>query len=219
MIWIIISSVNAEIFASSILRCRKCSLGILSNVTERFLFSRIFRGCYPPLYDRKFEPGDWFSSYVATYIERDVRQILHVRDLSTFQRFVKMCADRTGQLLNLSSLANDCGITHNTAGAWVSILKASGQNPPSMSGNAGGALPPQGRPDVAFSAASSAAEPGRPSAVSPDPPTSLTPPLADPVAPPPSASPTTPTSARASGDRRCSRSSEYSECAATGTAR
>jgi hypothetical protein len=85
----------------------------------------LFRGCYPPLYDRKFEPGDWFSSYVATYIERDVRQLLHLRDLSAFQRFVKMCAARTGQLLNLSSLANDCGITHNTAGAWVSILEAS----------------------------------------------------------------------------------------------
>ncbi|MGC8654403.1 MAG: DUF4143 domain-containing protein [Candidatus Kryptoniota bacterium] len=54
-----------------------------------------------------------------------MRQMIQIRDLSTFQRFVRMCAARTGQLLNLSSLANDCGITHNTARAWVSTLEAS----------------------------------------------------------------------------------------------
>jgi len=58
-------------------------------------------------------------------VERDVRQLINVRDLSSFQRFVKMCAARTAQLLNLSSLASDCGITHNTAASWISVLEAS----------------------------------------------------------------------------------------------
>lgn len=82
-------------------------------------------GMYPPFYDRDLAPADWFPAYVNTYIERDVRQLINVRDLSSFQRFVRMCAARTGQLLNLSSLASDCGITHNTASAWISVLEAS----------------------------------------------------------------------------------------------
>ncbi len=85
----------------------------------------LFQGSYPPLYDRTLSPVDWFAGYVATYVERDVRQLINVRELSTFQRFLKMCAARTGQLLNLSSLASDCGITHNTVAAWISVLEAS----------------------------------------------------------------------------------------------
>ena len=63
------------------------------------------RGGYPPLYDRPVEPTDWLPAYVATYVERDVRQWLEVRDLTLFQRFVRMCAARTGQPLNLTALA------------------------------------------------------------------------------------------------------------------
>ncbi len=85
----------------------------------------LFKGGYPPIYDRKLDPHLWYNNYVDTYIERDVRQLVNVRDLSTFQRFIRMCAARTGQILNLSSLANDCGITHNTAKAWISVLEAS----------------------------------------------------------------------------------------------
>ena len=85
----------------------------------------IYRGAYPPLYDRELVPADWYPGYVATYLERDLRQLIQVRDLRTFQLFLRMCAARTGQLLNLSSLANDCGITHNTAKAWISVLEAS----------------------------------------------------------------------------------------------
>ena len=85
----------------------------------------LWRGLYPPLYDRDLAPGDWQAAYVGTFVERDLRQLLAVRDLSAFQRFVRMCAARIGQLLNLSSLATDCGITHNTAGAWLSVLEAS----------------------------------------------------------------------------------------------
>lgn len=87
--------------------------------------SLMLRGMYPPLYDRELAPADWFPAYVNTYIERDVRQLINVRDLSAFQRFIRLCAGRAGQLLNLSSLAADCGITHNTAAAWISVLEAS----------------------------------------------------------------------------------------------
>lgn len=85
----------------------------------------LWRGGYPALYDREVEPQDWFAGYVATYLERDVRQLIAVRDLSQFQRFVAMCAARCGQLLNLSSLATDCGITQPTARQWLSVLAAS----------------------------------------------------------------------------------------------
>lgn len=85
----------------------------------------LFSGGYPALYDRDLLPGDWFAGYITTYVERDVRQLINVRELSTFQRFLRMCAARSGQLLNLSSLAADCGITHNTAAAWISVLEAS----------------------------------------------------------------------------------------------
>lgn len=85
----------------------------------------LFKGLYPPIYDRGLEPHIWYNNYVDTYLERDVRQLINVRDLSSFQRFIHMCAARTGQLLNLSNLASDCGITHNTAKAWVSVLEAS----------------------------------------------------------------------------------------------
>lgn len=85
----------------------------------------LFKGFYPPIYDRRLVPSRWYANYVLTYVDRDVRQMINVRDLSTFQRFLRLCAARTGQLLNLSGMANDCGITHNTAKSWISILEAS----------------------------------------------------------------------------------------------
>ncbi|OHD68453.1 MAG: AAA family ATPase [Spirochaetes bacterium RBG_16_49_21] len=89
------------------------------------LFQILYKGMYPPLYDRKLDPKKWYASYIMTYIERDVRKLVNVKDLAIFQRFLRMCAARIGQLLNLSSLAADCGITHNTARAWISVLEAS----------------------------------------------------------------------------------------------
>lgn len=85
----------------------------------------IFKGGYPPLYDRSLEPGIWYANYVQTYVERDVRQLINVRDLSQFQRFLRLCAGRTGQLLNLSALGDDAGLSHNTAREWISVLEAS----------------------------------------------------------------------------------------------
>lgn len=85
----------------------------------------LLQGGYPALYDRPVLPQDWFANYVATYIERDVRQLIAVRDLGQFQTFVKMCAARTGQLLNLTSLGADCGISAVTARQWLSVLETS----------------------------------------------------------------------------------------------
>jgi len=85
----------------------------------------LHKGCYPPLYDRDLSPHNWFSAYTTAYIERDVHQILKVQELETFQRFIRLCAGRTGQLLNYSSIATECGITHNTVKAWISVLEAS----------------------------------------------------------------------------------------------
>lgn len=85
----------------------------------------LLQGGYPPLFDRRIRPSLWFPNYVGTYVERNVRQILCVRQLDLFQRFVRLCAARTGQLLNLSSLAIDCSIAQSTAREWLSVLESS----------------------------------------------------------------------------------------------
>jgi predicted AAA+ superfamily ATPase len=86
----------------------------------------LWRGGYPALNTgASTEPVDWFASYITTYLERDVRQVLQVQDMATFQRFVRLCAGRTGQLLNLSALASEAGISHTTARAWLSVLESS----------------------------------------------------------------------------------------------
>jgi uncharacterized protein len=89
------------------------------------LEAALLKGGCPPLYDRPLGVDDWTPNYVATYLERDVRQLLGVRDLSAFQRFVRLCAARSGQLLNLTALGNDCGITSVTARQWLSVLETS----------------------------------------------------------------------------------------------
>ena len=85
----------------------------------------LYAGLYPPIHDRPIEPSIWHQDYISTYLERDVRQLLNIQDLATFQRFVQLCAGRIGQLLNISSLASDAGITRITADAWLSVLHAS----------------------------------------------------------------------------------------------
>lgn len=83
------------------------------------------KGFYPPLYKRNVPPDLWYADYIQTYIERDIRQLTHVADLSLFQTFMQLCAGRSGQLLNLTSLANDCGISDTTARRWITLLQAS----------------------------------------------------------------------------------------------
>lgn len=85
----------------------------------------LFKGFYPRIHDKGLKPQDWLRNYYQTYIERDVRSIVQVGDIETFGRFVRLCAGRTGQILNLSSLGADCGISHATARRWLSVLEAS----------------------------------------------------------------------------------------------
>lgn len=85
----------------------------------------IYKGLYPGLYDRKIEPNYFYPSYISTYIERDVRLIKNIENLNVFSNFLKLCAGRTGQIVNLNSLAVDAGISPNTAKSWLSILEAS----------------------------------------------------------------------------------------------
>jgi len=85
----------------------------------------MLRGGYPPLHDRDLAPRLWFPNYVNTYLERDVPRLLEVRNREQFQRFVRLCAAHTGQLLNLSAIGSDCGVSHVTAREWLNVLEAS----------------------------------------------------------------------------------------------
>ena len=91
----------------------------------RTLEEAVLAGGYPRIFDQALNPSEWLRSYVATYIERDVRAISQVGDLTIFQRFVELCAGRTAQLINYSALASDCGVSQPTARAWLAILEAS----------------------------------------------------------------------------------------------
>ncbi len=85
----------------------------------------IFKGFYPRLYSFDILPEDFYSAYMETYVERDVRKLVNVRNLHLFTNFIKLCAGRTGQILDYTSLSNDCGISVSTAKEWLSILEAS----------------------------------------------------------------------------------------------
>ena len=134
--WIVTGSQNLSLLESvnQSLAGRTAVLNLLPlSRTEVTRFKRhpqtldesLLSGGYPRIFDKRLDPSEWLASYVATYLERDVRTITNVGDLSTFQRFVELCAGRSGQLLNYSALAGDCGITQPTAKAWLSVLETS----------------------------------------------------------------------------------------------
>ncbi len=89
------------------------------------LMETLFTGFYPRIHDKGLPPREWLANYYQTYLERDVRSVLSVGDIEAFSVFVRLCAGRNGQLLNLSGLASDCGISHTTARRWLSVLEAS----------------------------------------------------------------------------------------------
>ena len=82
-------------------------------------------GGYPRIYDKEIDPVDFFPNYIQTYLERDVRLLRNIGDMTQFVRFLKLCAGRIAQLLNVASLASECGISVPTANAWLSILETS----------------------------------------------------------------------------------------------
>lgn len=85
----------------------------------------LYTGFYPHIFDKSLNPTEAMGFYVNTYVERDLRMLVNVRDLSRFEVFLKLCAGRTGQIVNLSSLGNDCGVNHSTVKKWLSVLEAS----------------------------------------------------------------------------------------------
>ncbi len=85
----------------------------------------LWKGFYPRLYNARIDPQMFYSSYLMTYLERDVRALMQIKNLHEFERFVYLCAGRTGQLLNVSSLAMECGVDHKTIQSWLSLLQAS----------------------------------------------------------------------------------------------
>lgn len=95
--------------------------GLVPELADQFML----QGTYPRIYAKNLAPADLYPFYIQTYIERDVRHILNISNLHQFQTFIKLCAGRISQLLNLSSLANDSGVSVNTAKAWISVLEAS----------------------------------------------------------------------------------------------
>ncbi|MBS1987953.1 ATP-binding protein [Candidatus Dependentiae bacterium] len=97
----------------------------VNNLIGKSVDQVIFNGFYPRVYAENFPPLQLYPSYIQTYVERDVRQLSNVGDLNTFKKFVKLCAGRIGQLLNLSELAMVCGMSVPTMQRWISILEAS----------------------------------------------------------------------------------------------
>ena len=93
---------------------------VTPNLNKLLLF-----GGYPRLYDKKIKPVDYYPNYILTYVERDVRQIKNISNLSLFQRFLKVCASRVGQEVNYTSMANDTGVDQKTIISWFGILEAS----------------------------------------------------------------------------------------------
>jgi predicted AAA+ superfamily ATPase len=85
----------------------------------------LYTGFYPRIFDKGLSATEAMSFYVSTYVDRDLRLLINIKDLSKFEIFLKLCAGRTGQILNMSSLGNDCGINHATVKSWLSVLEAS----------------------------------------------------------------------------------------------
>ena len=96
-----------------------------ADMLPQTIEDEMFMGAYPRLFDKGIPPTEYYPYYIKTYVERDVRQLKNVSDLGLFVKFIKLCAGRIGQLLNYSSLANDCGIAVSTAQAWLSMLETS----------------------------------------------------------------------------------------------
>ncbi len=133
----ILTGTLPSFFLSEITRAQEVRIGILhllplsiSELTEvgelpAYIDELLYRGMYPPLYDSPITPSSWYSGYLSNFLDRDLRQLINIRELSLFQCFLRTCAAQIGRILNLSTLARECRISHNTAKSWLSILEAS----------------------------------------------------------------------------------------------
>ena len=111
---------------TALLRLLPFSIGEMRSAgADAGVDDMLFSGFYPRIHDQGLDPRQALGDYVGTYVERDVRRMLEVRNLTAFQRFVRLCAGRVGQLLNFAALGADAGVTHTTARHWLSVLEAS----------------------------------------------------------------------------------------------
>lgn len=112
---------------TAMLELLPCSLEELGRfeAPPRTRWEAVFTTGYPRIHHRRIPANRWIADYVATYVQRDVRQILGVVDLERFSTFLRLAASRTSQVRNASALGADCGLTHNTARSWLSVLEAS----------------------------------------------------------------------------------------------
>jgi predicted AAA+ superfamily ATPase len=110
---------------TAVLKLLPLSLDEMPHDLQTISLNRLMlAGFYPRLHKERLEPARFYGDYMETCIERDLRQLVSVKDLSIFERFVRLCAGRVGQLLNLHSLGNDAGVSHTTARAWITLLQA-----------------------------------------------------------------------------------------------
>jgi len=98
---------------------------IYSNYRFNHLNELLYTGLYPRIYDQNINPTDAMKFYVNTYVERDIRQLINIKDIAVFEVFLRLLAGRSGQILNTNSLGNECGVSHNTIKSWISVLEAS----------------------------------------------------------------------------------------------
>lgn len=96
-----------------------------TGIKEKNANELIFKGCYPALYNNATDAARFYANYIRTYVERDVRLIKNITDLYTFERFLRLCAGRIGQLLNMSSLSVEVGVDVKTISSWIGVLEAS----------------------------------------------------------------------------------------------
>lgn len=96
-----------------------------TNALDASVDEQMWKGFYPPVYHQQADTGRWYQNYIRTYVERDVRQIKNITHLTTFEKFIRLCAGRCGQLLNLSSLGIEAGVDHKTVLSWLVVLESS----------------------------------------------------------------------------------------------
>jgi len=121
------STINQSLAGrTALLKLLPLSVSELKGKYGPFAVDRLLlTGFYPRIYDQDLDPTQALGDYLATYVERDIRQLLAVKDLGLFEKFVRLTAGRVGQILNLNSLANDVGVSHPTARGWMTLLEAS----------------------------------------------------------------------------------------------
>lgn len=113
------------IFECYSLSIRELQAHTKAELTSRQILTWMIQGGYPEIHAHDLSPERFYADYLATYLERDVRQLINVKDLSIFDRFLRLLALRSGQILSMSSLASDVGVSSHTIKSWISILEAS----------------------------------------------------------------------------------------------